>query len=182
MTVADRGRWDVRHSASADAVPQPPVALDFHEELVPTEGRALDVACGRGNTAVWLALRGLTVDAVDISSIGLTAGKVLSESYEVADRARFIECDLDAGLPDADPFELVVCQRFRMPDLYPSLASAVAPGGLLVVTVLSEVGGIPGPFAAPAGELLVAFTGLGLEILVDLEANGKAHLVARRCR
>ncbi|QZS52592.1 SAM-dependent methyltransferase [Rhodococcus opacus] len=180
MTIADRGRWDVRHAASSDDDPRPPVAVEFREELVPTAGRALDIACGRGSIAVWLALRGLTVDAVDVSSVGVGAGQALAERHGVVDRVRFTEWDLDAGLPDADPFDVVVCQRFRMPDLYPSLASAVAAGGLLAVTVLSEVGAGPGPFAAPAGELLAAFTGLGLEVLLDSEQNGKAHLVARR--
>jgi hypothetical protein len=70
-----------------------------------------------------------------------------------------------------------VCQRFRDPARYPELAARLAPGGLLVVTVLSEVGEGPGPFRAPAGELRAAFG--GLEVLHHAERDGEAGIVAR---
>jgi hypothetical protein len=100
----------------------------------------------------------------------------------VGDRVRWWCHDLDAGLPAgcAGPYALVVCQRFRDPALYPVLAQRLAVDGLLVVTVLSEVDGAPGPFRARRGELLAAFT--GLEVLAHAEAEGEAHLVARRSR
>jgi transketolase N-terminal domain/subunit len=50
--------------------PLPPEVLRGREELVPTAGRALDVACGRGAVALWLARRGLAVDAVDAARSG----------------------------------------------------------------------------------------------------------------
>ena len=74
-------------------------------------------------------------------------------------------------------FEVVVCRRYRDPALYPALASALAPGGLLVVSVLSEVGAGEGRFHAAPGELARAFA--GLEVLLHHEANGEAALVAR---
>ena len=52
----------------------PPDELRGREQLLPAGGRALDVACGRGAVAVWLALRGFVVDAVDVSGVGLAAG------------------------------------------------------------------------------------------------------------
>jgi hypothetical protein len=51
-------------------------------------------------------------------------------------------------------------------------------GGLLVVTVLSEVDDDPGPFRAGRGELLAAFG--GLDVLTAQEGNGEATVVARR--
>jgi hypothetical protein len=71
-----------------------------------------------------------------------------------------------------------VCQRFRAPSLYAALADLVTPGGLLVVTVLSEVGDTGGPFRAPPGELLAAFS--HLEVCHHEEGEGEARLVARR--
>jgi 2-polyprenyl-3-methyl-5-hydroxy-6-metoxy-1,4-benzoquinol methylase len=175
----DRERWEARYAtAGADhAAPAPPAAVRGHEHVVPSSGRALDVACGRGGVAVWLARRGLVVDAVDISTAGLAAGARSAAAYGVGDRVRWIAHDLDLGLPAAGPYDVVVCQRFRDPARYPDLAAVLAPGGLLAVTVLSEVGAAPGPFRAPAGELRAAFS--GLEVLRDRESDGEASLLAR---
>jgi hypothetical protein len=72
---------------------------------------------------------------------------------------------------------VIICQRFRDPALYPALAAVLAPRGLLVVTVLSEVDEGPGAWRAPPGELLDAFG--GLDVLVHTEANGEASLIGR---
>lgn len=175
MSDGDAARWDARHAAAADVGPLPPDAVRGREELVPTSGRALDVACGRGSVALWLARRGMAVDAVDVSAVGLAAAARIGADLPV----RWWRHDLDAGLPPgcAGPYDMVVCQRFRDPARYPALAGALAPDGLLVITVLSEVDEGPGPWRAPAGELLAAFG--GLDVLVHAEADGEASLVAR---
>ncbi len=185
MSDADRVRWDARHAAAGPPSPCPPGALSGAADLVdavPSAGRALDVACGRGGVAVWLARRGLTVDAVDVAPAGLAAGARLAAAWGVAERVRWIAHDLDAGLPEAcaGPYDVVVCQLFRDPDRYGDLAAALAPGGLLAVTVLSEVGPGPGPFRAPPGELRSAFP--GLDVLLDHEGDGEATLLARAPR
>ena len=176
MTDADRERWDARHAAAEDVVPMPPDAVRGREDLVPTTGRALDVACGRGAVAFWLARRGLAVDAVDVSPVGLAAAARRAADLPV----RWIRHDLDAGLPGPGPYDVVVAQRFRSPALYPALVASLAPGGLLVVTVLSEVDEGPGPFRAAPGELCEAFG--SLDVLVHHEADGEASLVGRRSR
>jgi SAM-dependent methyltransferase len=174
---ADRVRWDARHAEHGLAVPGPPDALRGLEQHVPPAGRALDVACGRGGVAVWLALGGLAVEAVDVSVTGLAAGARLAAAHGVGERIRWIAHDLDLGLPGTGPYDVVVCQRFRDPARYPDLAAVLAPGGLLVITVLSEVGAGPGPFRAPPGELRAAFS--GLDVLLDREGDGEATLLAR---
>jgi 2-polyprenyl-3-methyl-5-hydroxy-6-metoxy-1,4-benzoquinol methylase len=180
VTDADRERWDARHAAAVAAGAggtAPPDALRGRTELLPPGGRALDVACGRGTVAVWLAGRGFAVDAVDVSPVALEAGRELAAREGVAERVRWWLHDLDTGLPGAGPYDVVVCQRFRDPARYPELAARLAPGGLLVVTVLSEVDEGPGPFRAPAGELRAAFG--ELEVLHHVERDGEASLVAR---
>jgi 2-polyprenyl-3-methyl-5-hydroxy-6-metoxy-1,4-benzoquinol methylase len=172
----DRDRWDERHAAAGAAGPGPPSALRGWEALLPGEGHALDVACGRGGVAVWLALHGLSVDALDVSPVALHALAELAGRHGVADRVRGHPHDLDTGLPASRAYDVVVCQRFRDPALYPRLAAALAPGGLLAVTVLSLVGGA-GPFRAEPGELLAAFA--GLDVLDHREGGGEASLLAR---
>lgn len=181
MSAADRERWDARHLAVGETVPGPPDALHGRLELLPACGRALDVACGRGAVAVWLAGRGFDVDAVDVSGAGLAAGSELTAVAGIEQQAvHWVAADLDAGLPGScpGPYDVVVCQRFRDPRLYPQLAARLVTRGLLVVTVLSRVGDRGGRFRAEPGELARAFA--ALDVLVDLEGNGEAHLVARR--
>ena len=190
MSDADRERWDARHAAAGLPVPAPPGVLAGAPELVdafPVAGRALDVACGRGAVAVWLARRGLTVDAVDISPIGLAAGTRLAAASGVAGSVRWIAHDLDGGLPAGctGPYDVVVCQLFRDPARYSDLTAVLAPGGLLAVTVLSlsghaQCGAGPGPFRAAPGELRAAFR--GLDVLLHREGDGEATLLARAPR
>lgn len=175
MGAEDRDRWDRRFATAGPGVPGPPSALVGRESLVPDDGVALDLACGRGTVAVWLAGRGLTTTAVDVSpeALRLTTALAAAHGVEVAT----VCADLDDGLPVTGPVDVVVCQRFRDPTLYPALPRLLAPGGLLVVSVLSTVGDAGGPFRAGPGELREAFG--DLEVLVDEEGNGEAHLVAR---
>lgn len=176
MTRDDRERWDARFAGLGPGELAPPDALRGREDLVPTAGRALDVACGRGTVAVWLAHRGLGVDAVDVSPVALAAGRALAVETGV-DTVRWLEADLDDGLPVTGPYDVVVCQRFRDPALYRPLAAALAPDGLLVVGVLCAVGDTGGAFRAAPGELLAAFG--DLDVLHHEEAHGQASLVAR---
>lgn len=172
MSAADAERWDARHAAVDPVGALPPSALRGREALLPPGGAALDVACGRGAVALWLAERGFAVDAVDVSGVGLAA-------LAGAAGVRCVPHDLDRGLPSScsGPYDVIVCQRFRAPALYPVFVERLAPGGLLVVTVLSEVGDEPGRFRAGPGELLAAFG--GLEVLTHTELDGEASLVAR---
>ncbi|MEZ5341810.1 MAG: hypothetical protein R2706_10260 [Acidimicrobiales bacterium] len=90
--------------------------------------------------------------------------------------------DFDNGWPlaAAETYDMIVCQRFRDPRLYPELEARLNPGGVLAITVLSEVGrtDASSPFLAAPGELDTAFA--NLELVVRAEADGQAHLVARR--
>jgi SAM-dependent methyltransferase len=179
VTAEDRARWDERHAAAGAPAPGPPEALRGREHELLRTGRALEVACGRGATAVRLAARGLTFDAVDVSPVALAAGAALAAEHGVDARVHWWRHDLDTGLPAdcAGGYDVVVCQRFRAPVLYRQLASRLGPGGVLVVSVLSEVGAVPGRWRAPPGELRTAFA--GLEVLAHRERDGVADLVAR---
>jgi SAM-dependent methyltransferase len=178
VSTQDRERWDRRFATVGPGLPGPPSVLVGREALVPDgPGRALDLACGRGTVAVWLAGRGFTTTALDVSpeALRLTTELAAAQGVEVT----ALPADLDDGLPALDgPVDVVVCQRFRDPALYPALAALLAPRGLLVISVLSTVGDSGGSYRAGPGELRAAFG--HLDVLVDEEDRGEAHLVARR--
>ncbi|ORB73911.1 class I SAM-dependent methyltransferase [Mycobacterium scrofulaceum] len=183
MAEADRLRWDERYATAAppavDAA-RPPGFLASHEDEVPAVGTALDLACGPGLGAVWLALRGLHVVGVDVSPVAVSQARDLAHRAGVSDRCRFEVVDLDDGLPSGAPVDVILCHRFRDRRLDGAIVERLAPGGLLAIAVLSEVGSAPGPFRAVAGELPAAFA--DLDPLAAGEADGHAWLLARAAR
>lgn len=177
MSEQDRTRWDAVYT-DPDQAPTPalPAAFGDHEDLFPHTGTALEIACGSGAAAVWLAQRGLDVHGVDVSSVAIDRSRALAEQAGVT--VRFEAVDLDEGLPPGGPVNLLLCHKFRDPTLYPQMLSRLAPGGLLAICVLSEVGAAPGRFRATPGELRTAFA--ALEELAAGEGDGEAWLLARR--
>ncbi|GJF19142.1 SAM-dependent methyltransferase [Mycolicibacterium cyprinidarum] len=180
MSDDDRARWDRRY-ADRETVSNGDVALPAFlqpfVEILPTAGSAIDLACGRGGAAVWLAQRGLRVWGCDVSPVAVTQARALAEHCGVAARCRFEIVDLDDGLPAGASADLLICNRFRDSRLDQSILKRLSGGGLLAISALSEVGASPGPFRARAGELLQAFG--GLDVIEAREANGEAWLVAR---
>ena len=181
--IDDAARWDSRYSGRVTGDPSAPVGLDGFP--LPEHGLCIDVACGLGEQSLWAALNGFDVIALDVSPIAIAALQAAAQDRQLTNRIDARVVDLDDGLSaDLDgQCALVICQRFRDPRLYPSLAAAATPGGLVVVTVLSVAGATaPGAFHAPSGELSEVFESLPVEILHFSEANGESTLVARRVR
>lgn len=182
MSEEDRHRWDSKHrkSVSAPVVePPPPPPLFAHvERLFPTQGGALDIACGRGEGAVWLASRGLDYHGVDISPVAIEMAATFVDAYGFGERCRLEVWDLDDGLPPGEQVDLVFCHMFRNPDLYEAMVERVVPGGLVAVAALSEVGGESGPYRCRPGELRGAFG--HLEVLDEGEGEGMARILVRR--
>lgn len=185
----DATRWDQRYANSDLSVAAAPEVFVDHPTLVDVladTGTALDIACGPGAQALWLAERGLQVQALDVSprAIGLVQRSARRADLTIDVRV----ADLDLGLPAtvAPPghpgFDVILCQRFRSPALYEPIVNHLRPGGVAIVTVLSAVGlgTDPGPFHAPAGELHTAFTRPDTDLLLDAEADGTASVVVRR--
>jgi SAM-dependent methyltransferase len=188
--VSDRERWDRRYAGDAYVMGDGPKAfLTGSADHLPTSGAALDVACGEGQTAVWLAVRGLTVDAVDVSPVGLAKVRSLARTAGVAGRVHTHEHDLESGVPDlrAD-YALITCLHYYQPELMPDLRSLLGPGGVLLVELPTRAAlrlGLPAPparYLADEGE--VRGFAEGLETLAYEEGveDGRAvaRLVARR--
>jgi SAM-dependent methyltransferase len=103
-----------------------------------TPGRALDLGCGEGADSVWLAERGWTVVAVDISDTALGRAREAASARGVADRIEFAQRDLSEGLPEGS-FDLISSQflHSKVPldreTILASAAVALLPGGVLVI-------------------------------------------------
>jgi len=116
------------------------------DELVP--GRALDLGCGEGGDAVWLAERGWHVTAVDISETAMRRGAELARKRNVLDRIDFAQHDLSDSFPDGR-YDLISAQflhstvRLERPAILRRAADAVVPGGVLIIV---DHGAAP-PFA-----------------------------------
>jgi SAM-dependent methyltransferase len=105
-------------------------------ELKP--GRALDLGCGEGGDAVWLAERGWQVVAVDVSETALARAAKEAESRGVLDRIDFQHHDLSDSFPEGS-FDLASAQflhstvRLERPAILRNAARAIAGGGLLII-------------------------------------------------
>jgi tellurite methyltransferase len=144
---------------------QPATLLVEHIDLLSTapDKTALDVACGRGRNALYLARRGFAVTGLDRDAGALAAARTQAEARGVS--ATLEERDLEAEgatLPEA-AFGLVCVFYFLHRPLLPAIAGAVRPGGFLVYETFLIDGhtrwGTPGrrEFAFDHNELLDAF-------------------------
>src|SRR6478735_5804466 len=160
MADEDRVRWDERHAARpapTAGADEPPAAFPDLARWIPTEGGALDLACGSGAGSVWLARRGLEVLGVDVSRVAVDRARARAEQAGLADRCRFEVADLDAGLPAGPAVDVVLCHLFSDRRLDDAVVDRLRPGGVVALAVLSEVGAVPGRFRAVPGELLDRF-------------------------
>jgi len=189
MADDDRARWDDRYRHRTASGPPRSVLVDA-AAVLPPAGRALDLACGAGAEAVWLARRGWLVDAVDVSGAALDLGRRAADAAGVGERVRFVRADLDDGLPTelraGPPYDLVVAGHFRAPVVEDAVRSRLRPGGVVVTSRLSVVGRAPGGdgpdprFLAAPGELAAFAVATGLEPIEIREGDGETSLVARR--
>jgi SAM-dependent methyltransferase len=106
--------------------------LTDHHTLLPHHGRALDVACGTGRHACWLAARGLEVLAVDRDEQAIAAinQEARARAWPLVARVR----DLEAGKAalGRSAFDVIVCVHYLHRPLFPALLEALRPGGLLI--------------------------------------------------
>lgn len=128
--------WDERYR-SADRLwsgqPNPQLVAQA-TDLAP--GEALDAGCGEGADAIWLASRGWTVTAVDVSAVAL--GRAAAHAAAEGVHVRWQREDLLTWDPGPGRFDLVTAQFLHLPypelrALHGRLAAAVRPGGTLLI-------------------------------------------------
>jgi len=150
----DRDQWNERYRTPRLVWTSEPNRFlrELGDDLTP--GRALDLACGEGRNAVWLAESGWTVTGVDFSAVGLDKARQLAAERRV--EVDWIEADLRTWQPPPAAFDLVALLYLHLPAaelerVLRAAAGAVAPGGTLFLVghhranVAEGVGGPQNP-------------------------------------
>lgn len=135
MTSAD---WDARYSAAElvwGTEPNRFVAAEL-EKL--ETGRALDLACGEGRNAIWLATRGWRSVGLDFSSAAIERARRLAGDAGVEANTEFVVGDAVQGPLPEGPFDVVIVAYLHLPAdqrrrALRAAAQRLAPGGTLVV-------------------------------------------------
>jgi SAM-dependent methyltransferase len=152
-----------------------------HAQLLPRAGLALDVACGEGRHALWLAERGLTTMAIDRDE-----ARVLRLAAEAARRGlslRVQAADLEdrAFALAESSYDVIVVVHYLHRPLFPSLLVALRPGGVLVYETFTRAQAERGRPTNPAfllepGELFERVR--ALDVLASREGEFDGRMVA----
>ena len=154
----ERLKWNRRYREDHHPVEVAGVVKGFYG-LAPGK-KALDIAAGNGRHAIFLATKGFSVDAVDISEVGLAgfAGKHPNIHAICADLDQF---DIPAGR-----YDLILNVKFLNRRLFPYIQEGLKPGGVVIFHTLLEPKDIKSTtehcrdYLLRANELLHAFLGL----------------------
>lgn len=146
----DANHWDERYETAEFVWKTEP------NQFLPAEvdgldaGRALDLGCGEGRNAVWLAGQGWSVIGVDFSQVGLDKGARLADKSGVD--VDWVCADATAWTPDSS-FDLVIVFYLQLAQdarraAFTGAARALAPGGTLLIVGhagVNLVDGVGGP-------------------------------------
>ena len=132
----DQDAWDERYSEAELLWTTEPnrILVEAVADLEP--GLALDLAAGEGRNAVWLALQGWKVEAVDWSDVALDKGR--EQARRAGVNVWFTREDLRQWWPPTDAYDLVVITYLQLEyaerhGVWRGAAGAVANGGRLIV-------------------------------------------------
>lgn len=161
--------WNERYRAREEIDDHPaPLLVDAASSLPP--GRALDLACGAGRNAIWLARHGWDVIAIDGAHEAI---RLLREHDSHVD-ARIMDLETGAPLPfDDETFDLVAILYYLHRPLFAEAKRVVKRGGIIVSAVRMR-----GRFSVAPGELVQHFE--GFEVLRWHEDGEIAEIVTRR--
>ncbi len=166
--------WDRRYSGTELVwTAQPNRFLVAEMESLPP-GRGLDLACGEGRNAVWLAEHGWRMTGVDFSAVALEKARRLAEARGV--EVEWFVADLFAHRPEPQAYDLVAMFYLQVPaeqraGVVRAGAAAVAPGGVLLLVAHDSAnlehgyGGPPNPaLLYTAQDVVGDLAGAGLAI------------------
>ncbi|MCO4845924.1 MAG: class I SAM-dependent methyltransferase [Sulfurovum sp.] len=124
MAQADKERWDEKYQNNP--IPNEPIKLVSDYASLATGPQALDIACGMGRHSKYLASKGFTVDALDISSVAI-------EHLNNIPNINAIEVDFDTFTLPKEKYDLIVCTYFLERRLFPQMIDALKPNGIILL-------------------------------------------------
>ena len=127
----DVERWNRKYrerNPNPDFIADP--LLTNHAPLLDGKGTALDIACGVGHNAIFLAKRGYDVTAIDGSETGLRYCREAVRNTSL--RIRLVAADLERIALPRDFFDVVVVVRYLYRPLVAQLKSTLKPGGIVI--------------------------------------------------
>lgn len=186
----DIASWDERYRsrerAREDFATEPvPLVADAASKLQP--GRALDLACGTGRNALWLAEHGWKVTAVDGAAAAVEILRRRAQERGLSIDARAADLEKREFRIEPEAWDLICISYYLQRDLFERAKRGLAPGGVLVALVhIAEPGEEPTLHRLAPGELPRYFG--DLEILHHREGwpldpihkHAVAEIVARR--
>lgn len=172
--------WEERYREKnddpcSDVMPTP-LVLDIAKKL--PAGRALDLACGTGRNALWLAERGWSVTAVDGAPTGIEI--LRSRVANLRPDIKIRTADLERGEYVIEPanWDLILMCGYLQRDLFEPAKEGLVPGGvLLAIVLLAESDAEPALYRLKPGELKNYFR--GWEIIHSYEGRRK-HSAGQR--
>ena len=128
--------WDQRYRGRELVWTSEPNRFLVSETGSLAPARAIDLACGEGRNAVWLAERGWEVTGVDFSSVGIEKARQLEDARGV--RVEWVVADLLEYRPETRSFDLVIVFYLQVAarertTILRAAADAVAPGGTFLL-------------------------------------------------
>jgi SAM-dependent methyltransferase len=168
----DSEAWNGRYAGSELVWTAQPNRFLVSEATGLPPGRALDVACGEGRNAVWLAEQGWRATGVDFSDVALQKARALAESRGV--EVAWVHADVVEHRPESRAYDLVIVFYLQLPgearrSALRAAAEAVAEGGTLLVVAHDSsnlahgYGGPQSPAVLYAGgDVAAALAGSGL--------------------
>ena len=188
----DREAWNRKHASGDHHFGGRPNRFLVAEAEGLAPGMALDLACGEGRNAVWLAERGWQVTGVDFSDVALAGARRLAEERGV--EVEWVEADLLDYVPAEGAYELVAVLYLQLPAaerraVLERASAAVAPGGTLLVVghdlenLEHGVGGPKDPRVLfTPGEIATELPGLRVEKAERVLRDGAIDALVRASR
>jgi len=177
-----RAKWDERHS---DPAKRPSVVQVLAENLhlLPTSGRALELACGLGGNALALAAHGLEVSAWDLSPIAIERLQGFAGANGLTNLKAEVR-DVELSPPAPDSFDVILVSYYLERSLIPHLITALRLGGLIYYqtftrSAVSSEGPSNPQFRLDDNELLNLFGELKLRVYREENRLGDLALGTR---